>query len=57
MEQERLKTLVGVAMIGLGVVQAGLFALQSDWIPAGLGLLYSGIGVAYLWAEVYTVSQ
>ncbi len=57
MEQRRLKTLIGVAMVGLGLVQAGSFALQSEWLPMVLGLLYSAIGTAYLWAEVYTVGQ
>ena len=57
MEQRRLKTLIGVAMVGLGLFQAGSFALQSDWLPMVLGLLYAAIGTAYLWAEVYTAGQ
>ena len=57
MEQRRLKALIGVAMIGLGLFQAGSFALQSEWLPMVLGLLYAAIGTAYLWAEVYTAGQ
>ena len=57
MEQRRLKTLIGVAMVGLGIFQAGSFFLQSDWLPMVLGLLYAAIGTAYLWAEVYTAGQ
>ena len=56
MERKQLKTVIGLAMVGLGLVQAGSFALQSEWIPIVLGLLYSVIGIAYLWAEVYTAS-
>lgn len=55
MEQRRLKTLIGVAMIGLGLIQASLYIVQNEWIPTGLGLLYSVIGIAYLWVEVYAV--
>lgn len=55
MKPSRLKTLIGVAMIGLGLVQAILYARQSEWIALALGLLYAGIGMAYLWAEVYAV--
>lgn len=57
MEQRRLKALIGVAMVGLGLFQAGSFALQSEWLPMVLGLLYAAIGTAYLWAEVYTAGQ
>jgi uncharacterized integral membrane protein len=57
MDRRRLRTLIGVAMIGLGLVQAGLFAGQSEWLPTALGLLYSAIGGAYLWAEVYIIDQ
>lgn len=55
--ERRLRTLIGMAMIVLGLVQAGLFAGQGDWLPTTLGLLYSAIGGAYLWVEVYTVDQ
>lgn len=51
----RQRTLIGGAMIVLGLVQAALFAVQSEWIPTALGILYSVLGIAYLWAEVYTV--
>lgn len=57
MERRRLKTLIGLAMVGIGLVQVGLFARESEWIPTGLGLLYAGIGIAYLWAEVYALNQ
>lgn len=51
--RRRLKTLIGVAMVLLGLVQAGSFAVQAEWIPVGLGIAYGAIGVAFLWAEVY----
>jgi hypothetical protein len=54
MESGYLKTIIGGAMVGIGLVQASLFAVQSESIPTGVGILYSLLGVAYLWAEVYT---
>lgn len=57
MASKRLKTMIGIAMVGVGVVQAALFTLQQEWFPMILGLLYAGIGVAFLWAEVYTVDR
>lgn len=55
MNRRRLKTLIGVAMVLLGLVQAWSFAVQDMWIPAALGIAYGAIGVAFLWAEVYNV--
>lgn len=57
MEGIQLQTVLGLAMVCLGVVQTGYFARQSEWIPIVLGLLYSAIGIAYLWAEVYTAAR
>lgn len=57
MERTRLKTTVGLAMVGLGFVQATLFGLQSDWVATGFGLAYAVIGMLFLWAEVYTAGQ
>jgi 1,4-dihydroxy-2-naphthoate octaprenyltransferase len=57
MERRRLATLIGLAMIALGLIQAGSFAVQSDWIFSFLGLVYAILGVAYLWAEVYSTAQ
>jgi 1,4-dihydroxy-2-naphthoate octaprenyltransferase len=54
MEKKRTKKLIGLAMVGLGLVQAVSFTLQSEWIPMILGLIYSIIGIAYLRVEVYT---
>ena len=56
MKRRRLRTLIGAAIIGLGLVQAGLYGRQGEWIPTAFGLLFSLIGIAYLWAEVYSVS-
>lgn len=42
-------------MIVLGLVQAALFAVQSEWIPTALGFFYSLLGAGYIWAEVYAV--
>lgn len=55
MASRQFKTIIGGAMVGMGLVQASLFAVQSESIPTGLGILYSLLGIAYLWAEVYTV--
>lgn len=56
MDRRRLRTLVGSAMIGLGLLQVGLYGMQEEWLPTTFGLLFSFIGVAYLWAEVYSVN-
>ena len=56
MERRKLRTLIGVAMLGLGLVQSGLYGMQGEWLPTAFGLLFSSIGVAYLWAEVYSVN-
>ncbi|WP_435363393.1 hypothetical protein [Haloarchaeobius sp. DYHT-AS-18] len=55
MDRRRRKTMLGLAMVVLGIVQAALFASQSEWVPTAFGLLYSTIGLVYLWAEVYAV--
>ncbi|WP_254522005.1 hypothetical protein [Natrinema caseinilyticum] len=57
MERRRLKTGIGLAMVALGLVQAGAYALQSEWVPTALGLFYSVIGLAYLRAEVYAADR
>ena len=54
MASRQLRTIIGVAMVGIGLVQAFLYAVQTEWIPTGLGIIYSLIGIGYLWAEVYT---
>ena len=41
-------------MVGIGVVQASLFAIQAEWIPTLLGVIYSVLGIAFLWVEVIT---
>jgi len=48
----RRVTVIGVAMVLLGLVQLGLFAVQDDWVPAAFGAVYAGLGLLYLWAEV-----
>ncbi|MEZ3168528.1 hypothetical protein ABNG02_14490 [Halorubrum ejinorense] len=57
MERRLLRTIIGIAMVGMGLVQASLFAVQSEWIPTGLGIFFSVLGIVYLWAEVYSTSQ
>jgi hypothetical protein len=54
MEHRLLKRVIGIAMVGMGLVQASLFAVQGEWIPTGLGIFYSLLGIVYVWAEVYT---
>ncbi|WP_247009045.1 hypothetical protein [Halorientalis litorea] len=50
-EKQRLRRLVGTAMVGLGLLQAALGATQDDLLFAGYGLLYALIGGAYLYFE------
>jgi len=57
MERRQLKTIIGLALAGTGLAQAVPSALQSEWIEMTLDLLYSCLGIVYLWAEVYTVEQ
>ncbi len=57
MDQRRLRTLLGLAMVGLGALQTAIFALQGELIPMALGFLFALIGVAYLWVQVYSGGQ
>jgi len=57
MERRRLKTVIGIAMVLLGLVQAWSFAVQDMWIPTALGVAYGAIGVAFLWTEVYAADE
>lgn len=52
MEQERRRTLLGMAMVGLGLVQVVLGILQDNLPFAFFGLTYALIGVASLWLEM-----
>lgn len=54
MERRRLAILSGMAMVALGLIQAGSFAIGGDWKFSFLGLVYAILGVAFLWAEVYS---
>ncbi|WP_175416435.1 hypothetical protein [Natrinema versiforme] len=54
MVQRRHKAIIGVAMVLLGLVQAGSYFVDSEWQFAVFGLFYAVIGIGYLWAEVYT---
>ncbi|MCY4732104.1 hypothetical protein KY092_16195 [Natronomonas gomsonensis] len=57
MEKERLRTLIGIAMVSLGLVQTVSGVVQDNFPFAVFGFLYALIGVAYLWTEVYTDNQ
>ncbi|WP_157972460.1 hypothetical protein [Saliphagus sp. LR7] len=57
MERRLLKTAIGIAMVGIGLVQVSLYAVQSEWVPTGLGVFISLLGIVYLWAEVYSTAQ
>lgn len=54
MERRQLGTIIGVAMVGMGLVQTFLFAVRSERIPTGLGVFFSILGIVYLWAEEVT---
>lgn len=57
MEKERLRTIIGTAMVCLGLVQTVSSIVQGNIPFAFFGFLYALIGVAYLWAEVYSDAQ
>lgn len=57
MERTRLAKLIGVAMVGLGLVQTGMGAMQDEHLFAILGVAYAVIGVAYFLFEGYTGEQ
>ncbi|QLK25921.1 hypothetical protein HYG81_17880 [Natrinema zhouii] len=57
MVQKRHKAIIGIAMVLLGLVQAGSYVVQSELMFAIFGLLYSCIGIGYLWAEVHTADR
>ncbi len=54
MASRQFKIIIGVSMVGIGLLQASLFMMQSERIPVGLGIFYSVLGIVYLWAEVYS---
>jgi hypothetical protein len=45
MDDDARARLIGVAMVLVGLLQAGGGALSENWIFAGLGLTYALIGV------------
>ncbi|MDS0475241.1 hypothetical protein [Natrinema sp. 1APR25-10V2] len=53
MAARRTKMGIGVAMVAVGLVQAGLYASRGDWFPTALGVFYAALGVGYLRVEVY----
>ena len=40
----RLKTIIGVIMVGIGLIQVTLYAVQTEWIPTSLGAIYREAG-------------
>ncbi|AAG19407.1 hypothetical protein PNP59_10600 [Halobacterium salinarum] len=56
MVSQRAKTALGLALIAVGLVQVASFAWNSNLGYSVSGLLYVGMGAAFLWAEVYTTS-
>ena len=57
MDRRQLKIIIGLALVGTGLAQAAPSALENEWIEMTLYLLYSCLGIVYLWAEVYTAEQ
>jgi hypothetical protein len=55
MASKRQKTLIGGAMVAVGIFQAALFMIDDEFTGFVLGTSYAVLGVAYLWFEVYTV--
>lgn len=56
MEGEQIKTFIGIAMIALGLIQAGSFVVQENLMFSIWGLAYAGLGVTFLWTEVYSTA-
>lgn len=44
-------------MVVLGLIQVGSFAVAGDLVFSFGGLIYAILGIAYLWAEVYSTDQ
>jgi energy-converting hydrogenase Eha subunit E len=57
MATARHRRVVGAAMIAVGLVQASVGSLDGDHVFALLGVVYAGIGVAYLWFKGYATRQ
>jgi hypothetical protein len=51
MRRERLRALIGGAMVGLGCVQVVWGLLRGEFPFALFGAAYALIGAAYLWFE------
>ena len=56
MVTRRLHTLIGLALVSLGLIQAVSFAMTDDWLFSSGGVLYAIGGVYYLWIEVYSTA-
>jgi energy-converting hydrogenase Eha subunit E len=57
MATARHRRVVGAAMIAVGLVQASVGSLDGDHVFALLGVVYAGIGVAYLRFKGYATRQ
>ncbi|MFB1064300.1 hypothetical protein [Natrinema sp. H-ect4] len=57
MVEKKHKAIIGVAMVLLGLAQASSYVVQRNLGFAIFGLLYSCLGIGYLWAEVYAVDR
>ena len=57
MNRNTSATLIGLAMIGIGVFQAGFYVVQTEWIATVFGLFFAVLGVIYLWAEVFAFNN
>ena len=55
MQTLRLKKLVVLVWILVGVAQVTTAALDRNWLFLALGVVYLLLGVAYFWFEVYRV--
>ena len=51
MEQNRKQRFIGIAMIGLGIIQTVWGSLNDDFVFAGFGGMYALIGAFSLWHE------
>lgn len=57
MEQNRKQRFIGIAMIGLGIIQAVWGALNDDFVFAGFGAIYALIGTFSLWYDTLVLVQ
>lgn len=52
MQRRRLRRYVGVGMVVVGLLQAGVGLTDGSFVYAGLGVTYASLGIVWLRYEV-----